>query len=76
MGGACNMIIQAAILAVLYDYFKERKAKMDAEGAVVPIPRVFTAFTGESAGAVNSLFFANLQQLDEAGKLYLVMGKK
>ena len=76
MGGACNMIIQAAILAVLYDYFKERKTEMDAAGADIPLPRVFTAFTGESAGSINSLFFANLQQLDEAGKLHLVIGKK
>jgi hypothetical protein len=73
MGGACNMVIQAGILAVLYDYFKERKAKLEAAGIKVPTERVFTAFTGESAGSINSLFFANLQQLDEAGKLHLVM---
>ena len=73
MGGACNMIIQAGVLAVLYDYFKERKAKLNATGADVPVERVFTAFTGESAGSINSLFFANLQQLDEADKLHLVM---
>jgi hypothetical protein len=73
MGGACNMLIQAAVLAFLYDYLKERKEKLKAAGTKVPTERVFTAFTGESAGSINSLFFANLQQLDEAGKLHLVM---
>ena len=73
MGGACNMLIQAGVLAFLYDYFKERKSKLKAAGIKISTERVFTAFTGESAGSINSLFFANLQQLDEAGKLHLVM---
>jgi len=72
MGGACNGIFQAAVYAFYYEKLKDLKKKLTEEGQQCQT-RVFNLLAGDSCGGINACFFANLQDLDEAGKLHLVV---